>query len=183
MAEPVLLISTDPFLGANLEAAAHGRVQVAHLDPAQRPPAWPAGPAATVVLDVTAHHRDKHPRLDPPAPPRPLVILLKPGEGHPALPPDRSRVVARPFRLIDLVALLEQPFPLDEVPATQSKGPAPDPPPPDPGQELEGEHDPDPADSGLSRKDEHDPNPADSGLSRRARTNPTRLTAGPHSGG
>src|SRR5207342_2808780 len=34
VAEPALLISTDPFLGANLEAAAHGRVQVAHLDPA-----------------------------------------------------------------------------------------------------------------------------------------------------
>ena len=72
-------------------------------------------------------------------------------------------VVARPFRLIDLVALLEQPFPPDEVPATQSKGPAPDPPPPDPGQELEGEHEPDPADSGPSRKGEHEPDPADSG--------------------
>ena len=164
MAEPVLLISTDPFLGANLEAAAHGRVQVAHLDPAQRPPTWPAGPSTTVVLDVTAHHRDsihtwiRHHHSGP------LVILLKPGERHPALPPDRSRVVvARPFRLIDLVALLEQPFPPDEVPATQSKGPAPDPPPPDPGQELEGEHEPDPADSGPSRKGEHEPDPADSG--------------------
>ena len=150
MAEPVLLISTDPFLGANLEAAAHGRVQVAHLDPAQRPPAWPAGPSTTVVLDVTAHHRDSIHTWIRHHHPGPLVILLKPGERHPALPPDRSRVVvARPFRLIDLVALLEQPFPPDEVPATQSKGPAPDPPPPDPGQELEGEHEPDPADSGL----------------------------------
>ena len=84
MAEPVLLISTDPFLGANLEAATHGRVQVAHLDPAQRPRL--AGPSATVVLDVTAHHRDSIHTWIRHHHPGPLVILLKPGEGHPALP-------------------------------------------------------------------------------------------------
>jgi hypothetical protein len=149
VAEPVLLISSDPFLGANLEAAAAGRVEIARLDPAQRPPDWPAGPATTVVLDVTAQHRASihtwirrhHRGL--------LVVLLKPGEHHPALPPDRSRVVvARPFRLIDLVALLEQPFPPDEVPATPSRVPNPDPPPADSGQEPKGEREPNPADSG-----------------------------------
>ena len=54
MAEPVLLISSDPFLGASLEAIALGRVQVARLDLATRPAAWPAEPTATVVLDVAA---------------------------------------------------------------------------------------------------------------------------------
>jgi hypothetical protein len=149
VAEPVLLISSDSSRG-ELEAAEYGRLPVAHLDNA--PPTWPAG-LTTVVLDVTAHHRDsihtwiRHHHSGP------LVILLKPGERHPALLPDRSRVVvARPFRLIDLVALLEQPFPPDEVPATQSKGPGPDPPPPDPGQELEGEHELCPADGGRRRK-------------------------------
>ena len=58
MAEPVLLISSDPFLGASLEAVARGRVQVARLDLARRPVAWPAEPAATVVLDVAAGQRD-----------------------------------------------------------------------------------------------------------------------------
>jgi hypothetical protein len=39
-----------------------------------------------------------------------LVILLKPGERQPPVPPGPSTtVVARPFRLIELVALLERP--------------------------------------------------------------------------
>jgi hypothetical protein len=87
VAEPVLLISSDPFLGANLEAAANGRVQVTPLDPAHRPPTWPAGPSTTVVLDVAAHHRDSIHTWIRHHHPGALVILLKPGERHPALPP------------------------------------------------------------------------------------------------
>jgi hypothetical protein len=116
VAEPVLLISSDPFLGASLEAVARGRLQVARLDPAHRPPAWPAASSATVVLDVTARERDRIHTWIRRHHPGPLVILLKPGERPPSLPPDRARVVvSRPFRLIDLVALLEQ-FPSPEPP-------------------------------------------------------------------
>jgi hypothetical protein len=86
VAEPVLLISSDPFLGASLEAVAHGRVQVARLDPAQRPPTWPAGPSTTVVLDVTAHHRDSIHTWIRRHHPGPLVILLKPRERPPPRP-------------------------------------------------------------------------------------------------
>ena len=75
MAEPVLLISSDPFLGASLEAVARGRVQVARLDPAHRPPAWPADPSTNVHTWIRRHH------------PGPLVILLKPGERPPPSPP------------------------------------------------------------------------------------------------
>jgi hypothetical protein len=112
VAEPVLLISSDPFLGASLEALAGGRVRVARLDPSRRHAAWPGEPAGTVVLDVTAgqrralhdwvrrHHRGL------------LVVLLKPGERAPSLPPDPDRVVVgRPFRMADLVWVLEQPPP------------------------------------------------------------------------
>jgi hypothetical protein len=119
VAEPVLLISSDPFLGASLEALAGGRVRVARLDPSRRHAAWPGEPAGTVVLDVTAGQRQalhdwvrRHHR-------GPLVVLLKPGERAPSLPPDPDRVVVgRPFRLADLVWVLEQAPP-----------PAPDPPP------------------------------------------------------
>jgi hypothetical protein len=110
VAEPVLLISSDPFLGASLEAVARGRLQIARLDPARRPPAWPAGPSATVVLDVTARQRDPIRTWIRRHHPGPLVIVLKPGERHSALPADPGTVVvARPFRLIELVALLERP--------------------------------------------------------------------------
>jgi hypothetical protein len=109
MAEPVLLISSDPFLGASLEALAGGRVRVARLDPSRRQAAWPGEPAGTVVLDVTAGQRQalhdwvrRHHR-------GPLVVLLKPGERAPSLPPDPDRVVVgRPFRMADLVWVLEQ---------------------------------------------------------------------------
>jgi hypothetical protein len=37
------------------------------------------------------------------------VILLKPGERSPTLPPGGAKVIGRPFRLIDLVALLDRP--------------------------------------------------------------------------
>jgi hypothetical protein len=164
VAEPVLLISSDPFLGANLEAAANRRVQVTPLDPAHRPPTWPAGPSTTVVLDVAAHHRDSIHTWIRHHHPGALVILLKPGERHPALPPDRSRVVVtRPFRLIDLVALLEDPFPPEEVAPARSRVPEPEPPPPDPGQALEGEPEPDPAHGGRELVGEVAPNPADNG--------------------
>jgi hypothetical protein len=137
VAEPVLLISSDPFLGASLEAIARGRVQVACLDLATRPAAWPAEPTATVVLDVAAGQRDavhawirRHHR-------GPLVVLLKPGERRPALPPSPAQVViGRPFRLADLVAILEHPP--DPLSSGGLRLSPPDPPPP-PGP------DPDPA--------------------------------------
>jgi hypothetical protein len=110
VAEPVLLISSDPFLGASLEALADGRIRVARLDPARRPAAWPGEPAATVVLDVAAPQRDalhawirRHHQ-------GPLVVLLKPGERAPGPGFDPAGVVVgRPFRLGDLVEVLEQP--------------------------------------------------------------------------
>ena len=110
MAEPVLLISSDPFLGASLEAIARGRVQVARLDLARRPVAWPAEPTATVVLDVAAGQRDAAHAWVRRHHPGPLVVLLKPGERQPGVPPDPAQVVVgRPFRLADLVELLEHP--------------------------------------------------------------------------
>jgi hypothetical protein len=120
VAEPVLLISSDPFLGASLEALAGGRVRLARLDPSRRHAAWPGEPAGTVVLDVTAGQRQalhdwvrRHHR-------GPLVVLLKRGERAPSLPPDPDRVVVgRPFRMADLVGVLEQ-----------SPPPAPPPDPP-----------------------------------------------------
>jgi hypothetical protein len=110
VAEPVLLISSDPFLGASLEAIARGRVQVARLDLARRPVAWPAEPTATVVLDVAAGQRDAVHAWVRRHHPGPLVVLLKPGERRPGAPPDPAQVVVgRPFRLADLVELLEHP--------------------------------------------------------------------------
>ena len=110
MAEPVLLISSDPFLGASLEAVARGRVQVARLDLARRPVAWPADPTATVVLDVAAGQRDAVHAWIRRHHPGPLVVLLKPGERQAGAPPDPDQVVVgRPFRLADLVELLEHP--------------------------------------------------------------------------
>jgi hypothetical protein len=133
VAEPVLLISSDPFLGASLEALAGGRVPVARLDPSRRHAAWPGEPAGTVVLDVTAGQRQalhdwvrRHHR-------GPLVVLLKPGERAPSLPPDPDRVVVgRPFRMADLIWVLGQspppapsPDPPADPPADQATAPAP----------------------------------------------------------
>ena len=124
MAEPVLLISSDPFLGASLEAVACGRVRVASLDPPRRPVPWPAEPTATVVLDVAAGQRDALHAWVRRHHPGPLVVLLKPGERRPPPPPEPGRVVvARPFRLADLVELLEHPqappAPGQEAPAAE----------------------------------------------------------------
>ena len=122
MAEPVLLISSDPFLGASLEAIARGRVQVARLDLARRPVAWPAEPTATVVLDVAAGQRDAVHAWIRRHHPGPLVVLLKPGERQPGVPPGPAQVVVgRPFRLADLVELLEHPpAPAAPAPAAPS---------------------------------------------------------------
>jgi hypothetical protein len=88
VAEPVLLISSDPSLGASLEAVAAGRVRVARLDLARRPVAWPSEPAATVVLDVTARERNAFHAWVRRHLPGPLVVVLKLGEGLPMLAPD-----------------------------------------------------------------------------------------------
>jgi hypothetical protein len=130
VAEPVLLISSDSFLGAGLEAVACGRVQVARLDPARRPAVWPAEPAATVILDVTARQRQAFHLWVRRHHAGPLVVVLKPGERRPVLAPDPDLVVvARPFRLVDLVTILEHP-PAPEDPATPwptAASPGPDP--------------------------------------------------------
>ena len=131
MAEPVLLISSDPFLGASLEALAAGRIRVARLDPSRPPAAWPGEPTAIVVLDVTARQRNalhtwirRHHGGS-------LVVLLKPGERVPALAFDpASVVVGRPFRLADLVWVLEHPP--DPLGGPDPPGAAPAPPAPGP---------------------------------------------------
>jgi hypothetical protein len=129
VAEPVLLISSDPFLGASVEAVARGRLQVARLDPSRRPMVWPGGPAGTVVLDVTARQRAVLRAWVRSHHPGPLVVLLKPGERAPALLPDQVQVViGRPFRLADLVSVLEHPAVLAPTPASDPE-PDPDPPP------------------------------------------------------
>jgi hypothetical protein len=126
VAEPVLLISSDPFLGPSLDAVARGRVRVARLDPSRRPPAWPGEAGATVVLDVTARQRDAAYAWVRRHHPGPLVVLLKPGERDPILPPDPGcLVIRRPFRLSDLLAVLEQapaPAGADEAAAAEEAG-------------------------------------------------------------
>jgi hypothetical protein len=118
VAEPVLLISSDSFLGASLEAVARGHVRVACLDPALRPAVWPAEPAATVILDVTARQRGAFHLWVRRHHDGPLVVVLKSGERRAVLVPDPDLVVlARPFRLVDLVTILEHP-PAPEDPAT-----------------------------------------------------------------
>ena len=116
--------------GANLEALASGRIRVARVDPSRRPAAWPGEPAATVVLDVSARQRDtlhawvrRHHGGS-------LVVLLKPGERVPALAfGPASVVVGRPFRLAELVRVLEDP----PAPLPEPAPPGPATPRPAPG--------------------------------------------------
>jgi hypothetical protein len=129
VAEPVLLISSDSFLGAGLEAVAPGRVEVARLDPTRRPVVWPAEPAATVVLDVSTRQREAFHLWVRRHHAGPLVVVLKPGERRPVLAPDPDLVVlGRPFRLVDLVTILEHP-PAPADPDMPSAAPDPAPPP------------------------------------------------------
>jgi Protein of unknown function (DUF4012) len=153
VAEPVLLISSDPFLGASLEAVAHGRLEIARLDPARRPPAWPAPSSVTVVLDVTSRQREPMRTWIRRHHPGPLVILLKPGERPTTIPPDPTTVVvSRPFRLIELVALLEQ-----------TPGPPPDVPERDP-KAVAGEHEQEEEEEEDGGEEgERHPQPADAG--------------------
>jgi hypothetical protein len=134
VAEPVLLISSDSFLGPSLEAVAGGRVRVARLDPARRPMAWPAEPAATVVLDVTARQREAFHAWVRRHHQGAVVVVLKPGERRPVLPPDPDLVVVgRPFRLVDLVTILEHP---PAPPAAWTAASLEAGPPPRPGHRL-----------------------------------------------
>jgi hypothetical protein len=114
LAEPVLLVSSDPSLVSHLQVLARGRLRVSPVDPARRSSPWPGGARSTVVLDLGAsdlgasdpdaayswvrqHHDGR------------LVVLLRPGEGESSLPldPDPDRLVLRrPFRLAELVELL-----------------------------------------------------------------------------
>jgi hypothetical protein len=138
VAEPVLLISSDPSLGASLEAVAAGRVRVARLDPALRPMTWPAEPAATVVLEVTARERNAFHAWVRRHHPGPLVVVLKPGERPSVLAPDPHLVVVgRPLRLVDLVAILEHPPDPADPAAPWPADASPDPgPPPRPGPRV-----------------------------------------------
>ena len=129
VAEPVLLISSDSFLGPSLEAVARGRLRVARLDPSLRPVAWPAEPAATVVLDVTARQRGAFHAWVRRHHPGPMVVVLKPGERPPTLPRDPDLVVVgRPFRLVDLVTILVHP-PAPPGPGAPAATPEPGPGP------------------------------------------------------
>ena len=107
MAEPVLLLSRDPFLGASLEAQALGRLSVAPIDPADRPSVWPGAPTCTVVLDLRSSERAAaYPWVRQHHGGR-LVVLLQPGEGEVSLPADPDRLLLRrPFRIDALVELL-----------------------------------------------------------------------------
>jgi hypothetical protein len=137
VAEPILLISSDSFLGAGLEAVARGRLRVARLDPARRPAAWPAEPATTVVLDVAARERGAFHLWVRRHHAGPLVVVLKPGERRPVLPPDPELlVVGRPLRLVDLVTILEHPPAPSEPAAPWPTTAAPDPPPRRPGRRV-----------------------------------------------
>jgi uncharacterized protein DUF4012 len=126
VAEPVLLISNDPFLGSSLEALAHGRLRVARIDPVQRSAAWPGPPTATVVLDLARRELDHaYPWVRNHHPGR-VVLLLKPGEPENSLPPDPDRlVIRRPFRLVDLVEILTGVVPSAEPDDALSDGPSP----------------------------------------------------------
>jgi hypothetical protein len=137
VAEPVLLISSDSFLGPSLEAVAGGPLQVARLDPARRPVAWPAEPAGTVVLDVTARQRDAFHRWVRRHHQGPLVVVLKPGEGRPVLAPDPDLVVVgRPFRLVDLVTILQHPPAPPDPPAAWTAAALDPGPPHRPGRRV-----------------------------------------------
>ena len=91
MAEPVLLISSDPFLGASLEAVARGGSRSRAWTWPGGPSPWPAEPTATVVLDVAAGQRDAVHAWIRRHHPGPLVVLLKPGERQAGAPPDPPR--------------------------------------------------------------------------------------------
>jgi hypothetical protein len=112
LAEPVLLVSRDPFLGASLEALALGRLLVATIDPANQPSAWPGVATCTVVLDLGGRERaTAYPWVRQHHGGR-LVVLLQPGERELSLPEDPVRLVLRrPFRLFALVELLVGPDP------------------------------------------------------------------------
>jgi uncharacterized protein DUF4012 len=107
LAEPVLLVSSDPFLGASLQAMARGRFWVAPIDPAHRPSPWPGAASCTVVLDLGARARAvAYPWVRQHHGGR-LVVLLLLGEPEASLPADPDRLVLRrPFRLPDLVEVL-----------------------------------------------------------------------------
>jgi uncharacterized protein DUF4012 len=107
LAERVLLVSSDPFLGASLQGMARGRLLVASVDPAHRPTAWPGAARCTVVLDLGAKERAvAYPWVRQHHGGR-LVVLLQPGEREASLPADPDRLVLRrPFRLPDLVEIL-----------------------------------------------------------------------------
>src|SRR4029453_9331744 len=116
---------------------------------------WPGGPpAGTVVLDVTARQREVLRTWVRHHHPGPLVVLLKPAERAPSPMPDRAQVViGRPFRLGDLVSVLENPTVPD--PAPPDPGPAPPEPAPlgAPQPGPPGAPEPHPPDSGAPARE------------------------------
>jgi hypothetical protein len=85
----VLLISSDSFLGRprgrGPRPPAGGAAR-----PSRRPVAWPAEPAATVILDVTARQRDAFHIWVRRPPPGPMVLVLKPASVPPPCPATRA---------------------------------------------------------------------------------------------
>ena len=58
------------------------------------------------------------------------MVVLTPGERRPVLPPDPDLVVlGRPFRLVDLVTILEHPPASADPEVPTAAAPDPDPPP------------------------------------------------------
>jgi Protein of unknown function (DUF4012) len=124
VAEPVLLVSSDPSLVSHLEVLGRGRLWVSPVDPARRPSAWPGKARSTVVLDLGASDRDAAYTWVRQHHGGRLVVLLQPGEGESSLPPDPDPdpdrlVLRRPFRLADLVEIL-----VDKGPTTGTVGPS-----------------------------------------------------------
>jgi hypothetical protein len=108
---PILLFSTDPFLGAALEVVGHGaRSVVKHALPSDLSE-WPNGEPYNVVLDVPpAHRKAAHETVRLHHQGR-LILVLGPDEDDADLPRDAARLtVHRPIDLASLLSLLAEPI-------------------------------------------------------------------------
>jgi hypothetical protein len=108
---PVLLFSTDPFLGAALEAVSDGsRSVVKHALPSDLSE-WPNGGPYNVVLDVPPSHRKAAYETIRLHHQGRLILVLGPDEDDADLPRDAARLaVHRPIDLASLLRLLAEPI-------------------------------------------------------------------------
>jgi hypothetical protein len=110
IAQPVLLVSTDPMLGSALRTVHTGDVRVALFDPDDQPVGWPGTDHNAVVLDVPpaeraaalawvrGHHRGH------------LLVVLRPDEQAADLQRDPGlATIRRPFPIRDLAEALARP--------------------------------------------------------------------------